>query len=176
MEQVAGCFPPGPDRAHFRSLCRLTRRITNTCVTVAQVEGWEEAEQLGTRLPHLQQLVVRPGQHQLGQLQLGQQQPARNFLQHSAAQLTKLTSLKMGGGSPLGLDMIPLLCSNLTRLQRLHLAVVCNGATAVFKQISALRDMEDLALQVTFLALIGKFGVGDTAAAVGALLWQYWSW
>ena len=147
MELVARCFPPGPDRAHLRSLCRLTRGLTNICVTVAQVEGWEEAEQLGTRFPHLQQLEVGPNWR--GQHQHDQHQAACNFLQDSATQLTKLTSLEVTGGT-LNLDTMQLLCSSLPQLQRLDLAVMCHGGnvTAVVQAIAALQDMNDLALQV----------------------------
>jgi len=143
MELVARCFPPGPDRAHFRSLCRLTRGLTNTCVTVAEVENWEQAEQLGTRFPHLPQLEVRNGWE-------GDRQHARNFLRNSATQLTKLITLEMGDGT-LNLPTIRLLCSNLTRLQRLQLFGRCKGGevTEVFKAIAELQNMEDLALQVT---------------------------
>jgi len=142
MELVARCFPPGPDRAHLRSLCRLTRGLTNTCVTVARVKNWEEAEQLGTCFPHLQQLEV-------GLFGADQHQPACNFLQTSATQLTKLTSLEVTGGA-LNLDTIQLLCSSLPQLQRLYLAVMCHGGnvTAVFQAIAALQDMNDLTLQV----------------------------
>ena len=153
MELVARCFPPGPDRAHLRSLCRLTRGFTNTCVTVAKVKNWEEAERLGTRFPHLQQLEVAFN------LQ-GQHQHARNFLQNSATQLTKLTNMQVGGRHPLSLDTMQLLCKSLPQLQRLDVAVMCNGvkATSVFKAISALQDMEDLALQVTIFSFDWQFG------------------
>ena len=145
MELVARCFPPGPDRAHLRSLCRLTRGLTNTCVTVAKVKNWKDAERLGTRFPHLQQLEVGPYWNR------NQHQHARNFLQHSAAQLTKLTSLDMAGGS---LDMIQLLCNRLPQLQRLQLAGQCRGdkVRAMFQDFAALQDVEDLALQVTYFS------------------------
>jgi len=138
---VAHSFPPGPDRAHFRALCPLTRRLANATVRVARVEGWPEAARMGTTFPQLEELEV---------LDCGEgYQQARNFLQLAAPQLTQLTSLVLQEGSSSSQDELLLVCGSVPQLQRLVLNMFYPGDPAVgIRNITRLQQLTDVQIVV----------------------------
>jgi len=108
---------PGPLGRHdFRQLCQRARRLANTLVVKAHVESWNEAAQMATRFPQLEELTVRI-------CTLAELEGARAFLQHSAPQLTRLVSVEISEWE-VPLEFVQHLCRSMPQLQRLGLPVV----------------------------------------------------
>ena len=112
---VSGYLPPGPiGRGDFRSLCKRTRRLANSTTTKARVSGWNQAAQMGTTFPQLEQLEVdKCISTELAGL--------REFLEHSVPQLTRLVSLEVGRELELPFGVMQQLCRGMPQLRRLKL-------------------------------------------------------
>ena len=112
---------PGPfGRGDFRRLCRRARCLANSTVARAQVHDWVEAARMGTTFPKLEGLAINPRTFVDREADM---EGARAFLEHSAPQLTRLTSLEILQ-CEIPLELVEQLCRSTPQLRLLSVGQV----------------------------------------------------